>query len=83
MDTLTLAQCAYYGGHFAWWPIFPIFWILFAVGLFFFIGRRRARWYQHHHRGGGEAVLDERYARGEINEDEYRKRLEVLRGPRS
>ncbi len=27
-----------------------------------------------------EKILDERFARGEINEDEYRKRREVLRG---
>ncbi len=29
------------------------------------------------------AVLGERYARGEINEDEYRQRLEVLREQQS
>jgi putative membrane protein len=29
----------------------------------------------------GEAVLAERFARGEIDEDEYRTRLAVLRGP--
>lgn len=80
MDGLTLAQCAYYGGHFAWWPIFPIFWVLLFVGLFFFFGRRRAHWYRSHFRGSGESVLAERYARGEINEDEYQKRLETLRG---
>lgn len=32
--------------------------------------------------GGNEArrILDERYARGEIDEDEFRKRASVLRG---
>ncbi|MFJ5697936.1 SHOCT domain-containing protein [Arthrobacter sp. NPDC093139] len=29
---------------------------------------------------GGESVLRERYARGEIDESEYRERLQVLRG---
>jgi putative membrane protein len=32
---------------------------------------------------GGESVLRERYARGEIDETEYRQRLEVLRGDRT
>lgn len=30
-----------------------------------------------------EALLAERFARGEIDEDEYRQRLEVLRGDRA
>jgi putative membrane protein len=30
-------------------------------------------------RGGGQSVLDERYARGEIDVDEYRQRRAVLR----
>jgi putative membrane protein len=29
--------------------------------------------------GGAEQVLSERYARGEIDEEEYRERLSVLR----
>jgi putative membrane protein len=36
---------------------------------------RRRRW----HGMGGEHVLAERYARGEIDEDEYRARRQVLR----
>ncbi len=67
------------GGHHAggFWPIFPLLWVLFFIGLFFVLGRR-ARYWKH---GGpsGQAVLAERYARGEISEDEYRTRLSVLR----
>ena len=62
-----------------WWPIFPLFWILFwGVALFALFRFRRARGPWHHARSG-ESVLDERYARGEITEDEYRERQSVLR----
>jgi len=68
-------------GDGAYWPLFllfPLFWIL-VIGLFIFIGRRAWRrnrqWAASQ---GGEGVLRERYARGEIDETEYRKRLEVL-----
>ena len=42
---------------------------------------RRRRWWGSP-RASGEAVLGERYARGEITEDEYRERLRVLKGGR-
>lgn len=66
-----------YGG--GWWIIFPILWIL-LIGFFIFGGRRMA-WRRHHEAGiaGAEGVLRERYARGEVDEVEYRQRLEVLR----
>ncbi|HJR45800.1 MAG TPA: SHOCT domain-containing protein [Actinomycetota bacterium] len=67
--------------HGGWWPIFPIFWILLFVGLFW-LARRRGACRPHRHYGSGESVLAERYARGEITENEYRERREVLRGPR-
>ena len=59
----------------AWWPIFPIFWILFFVCIFL-LARRPCG---GRHRSAGESVLGERYARGEINEQEYRERLSVLK----
>jgi putative membrane protein len=69
-------------GDGAYWPLFllfPLFWIL-VIGLLIFFGRRawrrNNRWAAAQ---GGEGVLRERYARGEIDETEYRKRLEVLR----
>ena len=65
-----------------WWLIFPIFWLLFvgAVVLFFVFGRRRACGMS----GGrhGESRLAERFAAGEIGEQEYRERLTVLREKR-
>ncbi|MGW9413152.1 SHOCT domain-containing protein [Arthrobacter cupressi] len=68
------------GGGF--WPLFlliPLFWIL-VIGFFIFFARRT--WRHNHHWAaaqGAEGVLRERYARGEIDETEYRQRLEVLR----
>jgi putative membrane protein len=63
-----------------WWPIFPIFWLLFWGVLIFAIFRfRRGRWPAGH---SGEGVLAERYARGEISEDEYKERLNVLKSTR-
>jgi putative membrane protein len=71
------------------WLIIVVLIIVFAVG-----GRRRrwARWnamgYGHGHGGfgpwgnaarGAESTLAERFAQGDIDEKEYRARLEVLR----
>ncbi|WP_284977638.1 SHOCT domain-containing protein [Arthrobacter sp. fls2-241-R2A-200] len=64
------------------WPfflLFPLFWIL-VIGTLIFVGRRT--WRRNHHWAGtqgAESVLRERYARGEIDETEFRQRLEVLR----
>ena len=62
-----------------WWPIFPLFWILlWGVAIFAVIRFRRSRGPWPNARSG-EAVLGERFARGEITEKEYRERLNVLR----
>lgn len=64
-----------------WILLFPLFWILLLV-VFVLLARRfwwrRGMEYGH----GAEAVLRERYARGEVDETEYRQRLEVLRADR-
>ena len=72
------------GDGFVFWPFFlliPLFWFL-VIGFFIFFGRRM--WRRNHYWAatqGAESVLRERYARGEIDETEYRQRLEVLRTP--
>ncbi len=77
---LILATHEHWAGHGgAWWPIFPLFWILFFVGLFYFISRRKAHHRSQRPRYTGQSVLAERYAKGEINEQEYRERLQVLK----
>ena len=81
----------YVGGPwgFGWWfLLIPLFWIaLFAI-LFAIFGRR---WRRAAAGGYGygpygrtparqaETTLAERYAKGDIDETEYRARLEVLR----
>ena len=61
-----------------WFLVVPLFWfglvaLLFAIG-----SRRRRRYWDGPRDAGARAVLAERYARGEIDETEYRARLEVL-----
>ncbi|CAM3203871.1 SHOCT domain-containing protein [Stackebrandtia soli] len=55
-----------------WFLLIPLFWIavFVTVGIVF---KRRFR---NH---GAVGVLRERFARGEVSEEEYRERLEVLR----
>ena len=87
----SLALAAHVGGPFFWgfgFLFFPLFFIILIV-LFATLGRRRwARngWgpgYGHPYFGGAargaESTLAERFAQGDIDEKEYRARLEVLR----
>jgi putative membrane protein len=69
-----------------WWPLIPLFWFA-AFILFFFIvarlgwwGRRRGCYGDRWHDGtrDGKARLADRFAAGEIDEQEYRSRLAVL-----
>ena len=81
MIVLTMAaELASHGdwGPGAWWPIFPLFWVLFWGVVIFAVFRFRSRGRWH---GGPSAhdVLAERYARGEISADEYRERSGVLK----
>ena len=85
------AAVAHPFGHGFGWLFFliPVFWILVFVLIFGVFGRRwrRAAWsngYGHHGYWGqpsrnAEASLAERFAQGDIDEKEYRARLEVLR----
>ena len=83
----------WHGGF--WFFLIPLFWILVIVALFAIFGRRRRQWmrngygphaqfgwqgWQHAQAAGSaESVLAQRYANGDIDEKEYRARLEVLR----
>jgi putative membrane protein len=71
-------------GPLSWlWLLVPLFWLTAFVLLFVFLGRRWRRsggpWQMH---GSPEQTLGDRYAKGEIDEREYRARLEVLRANR-
>jgi putative membrane protein len=67
--------------HGVWF--FPLFWIGWIVIFVFLFGGRWFWWRRYrdmeHGSGSGKGVLAERYARGEIDESEYQRRLEVLR----
>lgn len=62
-----------------WWPVFPILWFLIIVGgiVTAVLVSRRNR--EAAGARAGEAVLAQRYAAGEIDEEEYAARLAVLR----
>jgi putative membrane protein len=78
----------WHGGF--WFFLIPLFWILLIVALFAIFGARRRRHWMHggygwqnwqhaQAAGSAESVLAQRYANGDIDEKEYRARLEVLR----
>ena len=89
----TLGIVAHVGGPFGgfhWaFLLIPLFWILLFVLIFGIFGRRWRNHALHHgygHPGGwsqaarsAESSLAERFAQGDIDEKEYRARLEVLR----
>ncbi len=80
---LTSAQTApYCGAGPAWWPLFPILWFLFVAVVVVTVVR--GGWWRHRFEPGrsAQARLAERYAAGEIDESEYRKRLAVLKEQR-
>jgi putative membrane protein len=77
----------YHGGMTGWgWVLMSLstllFWaVLVAAGLLLFRALSRVPRDTHPvGRSTPEQVLAERFARGEIDEDEYRRRLAVLRG---
>ena len=76
MNTAYIAgQLAIDHDHDGWWfPFFPL--IFIAIWIIVIITLRR-RW-RHSPRRTGQSVLAERYARGEIDEAEYRQRRDVL-----
>ncbi|WP_166845611.1 SHOCT domain-containing protein [Isoptericola sp. BMS4] len=84
-DVATVAAHPYgAGGGPGWWIVFPILWFLLVATVVVLIARRARRYGPPWARGGagGADVLGERFARGEIDEAEYRQRLAVLREDR-
>jgi putative membrane protein len=65
--------------HDAWFPWFPLIPLLLVTLWIALIVRFRRCW-DHCGTRGGEQVLAERFARGEIDEREYRERRATLRG---
>ncbi|NUR90655.1 MAG: SHOCT domain-containing protein [Nonomuraea sp.] len=77
--------------HASFWPVFPVFWGLFWVALVAFaVTARRKGWWGRRPAAvvesptaSAERILAERYARGEMSDDEYFEKTSVLRGATS
>ena len=76
---MTIAQMlATTHDHDHWVPFFPLIPLLF-IGLWILVFATFRRRWRHHPQQSGESVLAERYARGEIDDREYRERRTTLR----
>lgn len=87
LTTLALESPHWMGAGFGWlWLFVPLIWIGIFILIFALLSRRwrgghpYAPWNEAAH--SAEATLSDRYARGDIDEKEYRARLEVLRANR-
>jgi len=78
MTIATHTGPGYHDGPGAWWPIFPIFWLLVFIAVIAFFATMRRRHWHDHGPSTGRSRLAERFAAGEIDEDEYRSRRAVL-----
>ncbi len=75
-----LAHFGPHGGGFGWFGVFRLLLLVAIIAGVFFLLRRRPG--EGREERTGESVLAERYAKGEISEEEYRQRLTVLRESR-
>jgi len=79
ITTLAITADRWDGDRPEFWPVFPILWLLFIVGVIV----TAALYHRHRNeqapRRAGEARLAERFAAGEISDEEYRTRKGVLR----
>ncbi|GAA1748278.1 SHOCT domain-containing protein [Agromyces humatus] len=93
--TSVAAHASPWGAGFGWaFILIPIFWFLVIGLIVFLIVRNRRRYWAHGGPDGSygppwmragasaESTLAERFAKGDIDETEYRARLEVLRANR-
>jgi putative membrane protein len=76
--TTLLADGRWEGGPDPWWPIFPLTWLLVVAAIIttiVVVGRRRSR---REGSRAGRNRLAERFASGEIDEQEYEQRLATI-----
>lgn len=69
-----LADWHHNGSH--WWVVFPILMLAIIIALSVLLWRRRPG--PPDSGDSAKRILSERFARGEINADEYRERLAQL-----
>ena len=77
MTALLAATRHWDGPSWPWFPLIPLLFVALWSGLVLLVVR--GRWCRRGAWPAGESVLGERFARGEIDEAEYRARLAVLR----
>lgn len=76
----TIAQAGWGWGHHSWWgALMMIGWWLLIAAVVVLVARAFGHQSGSTSTGGAEQVLGERYARGEIDETEYRTRLAVMK----
>jgi putative membrane protein len=78
---MTMLAEWHHHGWFLLWPLVPLFWVLVVftfVRLVFWRGGRGP--WSAYRAPDPRAILAERYARGDIDHDEYRERLGHLEG---
>jgi putative membrane protein len=80
MLTTIMASAVLAKGGDGWWPLWLLFWVAIAVAVVWFLWRRRGR-PPHGGLDRAREILAERYAKGELTGDEYRRRLEQLSRP--
>jgi putative membrane protein len=66
-----------------WFVFFPLIWIAGLLLVFWIIRRTGGFGGRRHHVETGVDVLERRFAAGEIDADEYRRRRAVLDEPRA
>ena len=72
----------WWSDHGGWWQLMPLVMLAFWVAVIWLVVtlvRRSPTSASPHSSADAERTLAERYARGEIDEDEYRHRLDVVR----
>lgn len=91
MSMLIMADAWGMHGGWGWWIVMMlgmvVFWGLVIFGVVWLVRGSSTGWWSERHgpepRETARDVLDRRYAKGEISEEEYRQRREVLGdGPR-
>jgi putative membrane protein len=78
-DTSQVLLAEHWDGPGHWWPVFPILWFLVIAGIVATVVILRRRNRELAGPRAGAVRLAERFAAGEISEQEYRERLAVLK----
>lgn len=73
----------FFDGGWTWfWPIALAVQVAFLALVIWLVVRFARPWIRARQPKGPERILAERFAEGAISEDDYRQRLEVIRGTR-